>query len=139
MARHKPRPPNSTQPINLALQNAHVQRRFSNFSCRIKSGCATWRGPLQPRSVSPVYQIEIRYKHKKIPNVKVLSPPLASDVPHLYSDRSLCLYWPKEWWWQQDKLIADIIIPWAASWLYYYELWLDTGKWLGPSSHDNPK
>lgn len=139
MARRKSRIPNSPQPINLALQNTHVQKRFSNFSCRIKRGCATWRGTLQPRSISPIYQIEIRYKQKQIPKVKVVSPPLASDAPHLYPDRSLCLYWPKEWWWQQDKLIADIIIPWAASWLYHYELWLDTGEWLGPSSHDSPK
>jgi len=32
-------------------------------------------------------------------------------------------------------LIATTILPWTALWLYYYELWLDTGKWLGPSSH----
>jgi hypothetical protein len=32
-------------------------------------------------------------------------------------------------------LIATTLIPWTALWLYYYELWLDTGKWLGPSSH----
>lgn len=32
-------------------------------------------------------------------------------------------------------LIAKTILPWTALWLYYYELWLDTGKWLGPSSH----
>ena len=139
MARRKPRPPKSPQPINLALQDTHVQRRFPTFSCRIKRGCATWRGSLQPRSVSPIYQVEIRYKQKQIPKVNVFSPTLASNAPHLYSDRSLCLYWPKEWWWQQDKLIADIIIPWAASWLYYYELWLDTNEWLGPSSHDSPK
>ena len=35
-----------------------------------------------------------------------------------------------------DQLIANTIIPWTGSWLFFYELWLDTGKWLGPSSHD---
>jgi len=139
MAKRRFRPPSSPKPLNLALQRAYVQRRFPSFTCRIKRGCAIFRGHLQPRSVSPVYQIEIRYKQKQIPKVKVISPPLAPDAPHLYSDGTLCLYWPKEWMWQQNKLVAEFILPWTASWLYYYELWLDTGKWLGPSSHDSPK
>lgn len=139
MARRNPSAPRSPKPINLALQDVHVQRRFSTFSCRIKRGCATWRGHLQPRAVSPIYQIEIQYKQKQIPKVKVISPELVPNAPHLYADKSLCLYWPKEWRWRQDRLIAEIIIPWAASWLYFYELWLDTGKWLGTSSHDGSK
>ena len=56
-----------------------------------------------------------------------------------YPDGSLCLYWPHEWWWRSDCIIAETIIPWTASWLYFYELWLDTGEWLGPSSHSAPK
>lgn len=139
MAKRKSRLPNSKRPINLALQNAHVQRQFSNFSCRLKRQRATWRGSLQPRSTSPVYQVEIRYQQRQIPKAKVLSPPLAPNAPHLYGDGTLCLYWPEEWRWQQDKLVADVIIPWTALWLYYYELWLDTGRWLGPSSHDSSK
>jgi hypothetical protein len=86
--------------------------------------------------MSPIYQIEVEYKLKKVPIVKIVNPPLASKAPHLYRDGYLCLYWPKVWMWQQDDLVAETIIPWAASWLYYYELWLDTGNWLGPSSHN---
>ncbi len=59
--------------------------------------------------------------------------------PHLYADGSLCLYWPKEWRWSRKAIIAETILPWAANWLLYYELWLDTGEWLGPSSHDPHK
>ena len=29
-------------------------------------------------------------------------------------------------------LIARYIVPWAAAWLYFYEVWLDLGVWLGP-------
>ncbi|MBE7550353.1 MAG: hypothetical protein HS126_04655 [Anaerolineales bacterium] len=139
MAKRKSRLPKQSRSINLIVQNIHVQHRFSGFSCHISRGCAVWRGFLQPQSISPVYQIEIEYKLKQIPKVKVISPPLAPNAKHLYPDGSLCLYWPKEWWWRQDNLIAEIIIPWAASWLYHYELWLDTGKWLGPSSHDSQR
>lgn len=136
MAKRKTKLPRQARIFNLAVQNIHIQRRFPGFTCRISKGCATWRGYLQPQSISPVYQVEIKYKLKQIPKVKVISPPLAHNAPHLYNDRSLCLYWPKEWWWQQNDLIAEIIIPWTLSWLYFYELWLDTSKWLGPSSHD---
>jgi len=137
MAKRKSKLPKRARAVNLVVQNINIQLRFPGFSCRINKGCAVWKGELQPQSISPVYQVEIKYKLKQIPKVKVISPHLAHSSPHLYKDRILCLYWPKEWWWQQDDLIAEIIIPWAASWLYHYELWLDTGKWLGPSSHEN--
>ena len=139
MAKHKPKQPKLSQRINLALQNRYVQQRFPDFSCHINNGRAVWYGYLQPRTISSVYKVKIEYNPRLLPKVKVLFPKLASKTPHLYCDKSLCLYWPKEWRWQPDTLIADAIIPWTASWLYYYELWLDTDKWLGPSSHDDPK
>ena len=137
MAKRKYRGPRGERPISLAIQNAHVQHRFSNFVCQLRNGKARWRGTLQPRLASPSYHIEIRYWLMDIPRVRVLAPPIASHAPHLYKDGSLCLYWPAEWRWHQHTLIAETIIPWTAAWLYYYELWLDTGKWLGPSSHDH--
>ena len=33
-------------------------------------------------------------------------------------------------------LIADTIVHWAIEWLYYYENWAYTGKWLG-GGHGN--
>lgn len=119
----------------MAIQNLHVRRLFPGFSCSINNGVAIWNGSLQPRFTSPGYIVEIRYKLKQIPKVWILSPPLEPGAVHLYSEKNLCLYWPKEWKWQPDQLIGKTIIPWTASWLYYYELWLDTGEWLGPSSH----
>ncbi len=136
MARTKPNIPRKVRPLNLAMQATHIRHRFPQFACRIQQGCAIWRGALQPRLTSPLYQVEISYKQKKLPKVRVISPPLAANAPHLYSDGTLCLYWPKEWRWQPDTLIAETILPWTASWLYYYELWLDTDQWLAPSSHD---
>jgi hypothetical protein len=67
--------------------------------------------------------------------VRVLAPKLVDRAPHLYPDGSLCLYWPKEWRWAPFEAIGETLLPWAALWLYYYEIWVDTGAWLGPSSH----
>jgi len=136
MAKRKCTIPRSVQSISLTWQDAHIRHRFSDFSVRRYKGEIVWGGGLQPNLTSPIYQIEIRYRLREVPKVRVIAPPLAPKAPHLYSNGTLCLYWPKEWRWRQDQLIADTIIPWAATWLYYYELWLDTDKWLGPSSHD---
>lgn len=94
-----------------------------------------WRGTLQPRESAPAYRILLCYKMGHAPKVWVTWPKLAPDAPHLYSGEHLCLYWPKEWVWQPDELIARTVLPWTALWLYYYELWLDSGEWHGPSSH----
>jgi hypothetical protein len=124
------------QILNLTIQALHIQRRFPGFSYSIRNGLGLYRGFLQPRFTSPRYMIEVQYRLKEIPKVWVLSPPLHPQAVHLYEEKNLCLYWPQEWRWTGDQIIAETIIPWTGSWLYFYELWLDTGKWLGPSSHD---
>ena len=126
------------RPLNLGIQDAHIRRRFPGFIKTPRGGFGVWSGPIQPQPVSPVYMVQIVYHLKKHPRVYVIKPQLVRGAPHLYKDRSLCLYWPPEWDWSPDCLIANTIIPWTASWLLFYELWLDTGKWLGPSSHQKP-
>lgn len=121
--------------MNLALQDLHIQRQFPGFIYRRERGGAVWRGTLQPRSFSQQYRIAVRYKLSCSPTVEVISPALLPKAPHLWRDRTLCLYYPRESPWKRDMLIATTILPWTALWLYYYELWSDTGKWLGPSSH----
>ena len=132
-----PRIPRSIGHVSFALQSFHIQNAFPQFSGKIHRGRANWCGSLQPSLSSPVYYVKIIYQQMGVPKVHVTSPALAPGAPHMYpEDSSLCLYWPDEWRWRPDKLIADTILPWTASWLYYYELWLDTDRWLGPSSHD---
>lgn len=125
-----------THILNLANQGLRINDKFPSFSYNITNGTLTAIGHLQPRFTSPQYLVKIVYKLKDIPKVWVISPTLHPKAVHLYADKHLCLYWPKEWVWKGDQTIADTIIPWTGSWLFFYELWLDTGKWLGPSSHD---
>ncbi len=122
--------------VTLALQHLHIGHRFPSFVFRREDGGGVWCGTLQPRECSPAYGILLRYKMSHPPKVWVTWPKLAPSAPHLYSGEQLCLYWPKEWIWRPDELIATTVLPWTALWLYYYELWLDSGEWLGPSSHD---
>lgn len=125
--------PEST--TDLGLQTLHILHCFPGFTCRREHGLSVWRGVLQPRPLSQKYRVAITYSFHSLPTVRVVAPSLHLKAPHLYKDKSLCLYYPKETPWKRDMLIAATILPWTALWLYYYELWLDTGKWLGTSSH----
>jgi hypothetical protein len=108
---------------------------FPGFaSCMTRSGGLDWRGVLQPTPDSPSYLVRLLNEPGRAPAVFVLSPSIQRDAPHRYSDGTLCLYWPKEWRWSASESLALTIVPWTALWLYYYELWLVTGDWLGPSS-----
>jgi hypothetical protein len=123
---------------NVPLQQMHMAHRFPAFTRRTMPGATEWRGTLQPRDTSPAYKVAVKVRHTvdAVPQVRVLRPALAPNAPHLYGDGTLCLYWPEEWHWRHDALIAETILPWAVLWLFHYELWLDCGEWLGPSSHD---
>ena len=118
-------------------QVAEVKTTFPGLERSFgRDKAVTWEGDLQPTPDSPRYRLRVEYHLGGPPRVVVLSPPLRPGAPHLYDDGSLCLYWPGEWLWRtSDKSIAKTVIPWAAFWLFYYELWSVTGEWLGPSSH----
>jgi hypothetical protein len=122
--------------VPIAVQDGHIRHYFETFR-RVRGkdrAEVVWLGMLQPTRESPKYQVEIRYKVGSIPRVWVRSPTLKRDPPHQYADKSLCLYTPWEWRWRDSELIAATILPWAATWLYYYELWLDRDEWLGPET-----
>jgi hypothetical protein len=74
------------------------------------------------------------------PAVTVVNPSLerrpdAPTLPHTYGDTELCLYFPGEW--HPWMLIAYTTVPWCSEWLFYYELWLATGDWLGGGHEPN--
>ena len=62
-------------------------------------------------------------------------------LPHVYFDNDniyaspLCLFDPVAKEWDHSKSIALTTIPWAAEWLFFYEIWLATGKWKGGGRH----
>jgi hypothetical protein len=53
----------------------------------------------------------------------------------MYDQERLCLYRPHRREWTPAMMIANTIIPWISEWLYFYELWLVTGEWLGGGEH----
>jgi hypothetical protein len=114
-----------------------MRKHFPQFRFQLRhNGGMIWRGRLQPTPESPSYHIRIEHDLNLVPRVFVEKPELPASARnlHRYSDGSLCLFWPEEWQWSEKESLAATIVCWAALWLYYFEMWLVFGEWLGPSS-----
>ena len=101
-----------------------------------KPSCLIAEGNVTPSVLAETYLLRIEYAANRTPKVSVKSPllvPLTSGekIPHMYCQSQLCLFLPGSGEWSSDMFIADTIVPWAALWLHYYELWHATGEWLG--------
>jgi hypothetical protein len=97
---------------------------------------SAWYGTLRPTHESPEYRVKLEYRLGKASKVWVLSPKVHPKAPHRYSDRSLCLYHPRDGAWRPSLFLADTIVSWTAEWLFYYEVWLEDpkGRWFGPEA-----
>lgn len=102
-----------------------------------------WEGYLIPKPFSPQYKVRIEYSLGKRPKVYVIEPkkldvhPDDPKLPHVWNHdkQHICIYFPDGMEWNESKLLAQTIAPWASEWLYFYEIWLETGKWKGGGTH----
>jgi hypothetical protein len=99
----------------------------------VRRNTLRWNGTLQPSAVSPAYRVSLVYRLTGPPLVHVLDPPLdpghRDALPHVYEDDRLCLVTPGEW--NGTMQIAKTVLPWAAEWLFHYEAWRTTDRWVG--------
>jgi len=126
MVMSKPPKPN---PLTIGVQVFWMRQMFPGF--RFSRRTSSWVGTLKPSDDSPEYLIRVFYKLSDIPRVNVIRPFIHEDAPHRFEDGSLCLYYFDDGSWKRDKSIARTILPWTAEWLWFYEIWLATGEWLG--------
>lgn len=96
----------------------------------------TAEGVIRPGPLNDAYRVQIRYAVGEPPEVRVLAPALVcregeTKIPHMYNQERLCLYLPGAGQWSGEMSLGHAIVPWAALWLYFYELWHATGEWLG--------
>ena len=130
-----------------AIQQYNILRHeFPESSGSVRCGTMTWFGEFMPSALSDTYRLKITYTTGKPPKVYIVSPkplPLAEGakrLPHTYSysngKQQLCLFLPKAGEWNSSMFIATTIVHWAVQWMYYYEIWVTTGKWMG-GGHGN--
>ena len=124
-------------PLAVSAQIARMHNLYPGLQkVSWRLGVVVWEGEFRPTDVSATYRIRISYRLRSAPRVRVVAPRLrrnrkAERIPHRYADGSLCLYYPEYGEWSSSMFIAETIVPWAALWLYHYEVWHTTDKWLG--------
>ena len=110
------------------------------------SGSLSFRGMIwnyrtRPTILSREYSIQISYHGGDPPKVLVKEPDLSllaegRPLPHVYRDPTrLCLYLPGSNEWDNTMRIDQTFVPWTASWLYYFEDWLESSDWKGGGVH----
>lgn len=120
--------------VNLELQQLTLRTTLTGAVSRVRRGRLTCTFRLQPSAASGTYTLRLEYRHRRRPRVWVIDPQLtlhpgATRVPHVFGEGDLCLWYPGEW--TDDMLLAHTVVPWAADWLFHYEIWLATGTWTG--------
>ncbi len=124
--------------VPLLSQKKLLEKYYPNAIVKQNKESLSWVGQLKPTPLSQNYTISVQVKGNKI-EVFVVNPKKLKlyknkkQLPHVYSTskQRLCLFFPNGKEWNRSHLISETIIPWASEWLYYYELWLITGEWLG--------
>ncbi len=114
-----------------------MKSKHPQFKHTQHRGSLVFTGDLFIKPELPIYNVSIEYNGDSQPKVKINSPALVEHPPHVYSDKSICLYHPNNFKWSATKLIAKEIVHWTIAWIYFYEYWLQTGKWIGPEAAHN--
>lgn len=129
--------------ITLPVQRINLKSNFPDSRSSIKRNELKWVGEITPTILSRTYTVQIIFKLSKSPKIRILKPvlniPEGEELPHVYYDGSLCLYYPKWKEWDSTMLLVDTIVPWISEWLFHYEIWLSTGKWCGGGKHTDRK
>jgi hypothetical protein len=133
------------QRLTAALQMLGMMERFPALRL-VSRNPLIWRGPVIPIEGGRAFTLEVRFALPTgVPSVRVIGPKLEAEPttgrpPHTFADGTLCLYHTSDFTWTGDRFIAETIVPWACEWCLFYEVWVSTGKWLGPAyPHSTPK
>jgi hypothetical protein len=130
------RPPSQAKALTLAQQEALLRSRYPGGRVSRAPGSLTWLGKLKPTESSSTYEVLIDHRPPRPPLVYVVRPRLevraGEPLPHVYPLNTLCLYLGEEW--SRVNPLTDLV-GWAVEWLFFYEVWLATGMWLGGGLH----
>lgn len=127
-------------------QAAWLARHWPSFTAAPGHGVARCRGTLQPLPNGTVYKVCIEFKGNTWPKAWVVTPLLTRRepsvrIPHTYDDVTVpggcypCLWLPIAHELALEEAVHEKIVPWLAEWLFHYEMWRVTGKWLGGGEH----
>jgi hypothetical protein len=114
------------------LHKIEIEKKFSFLKCRIENDTLICRGEFKPNEKS--YNVRIEFRAGLSPQVYVLNPTIEPNADiHIYSEGSLCLFYPGDLKWKDKTSIAENTIPWIFEWILFCELYLLSGIWEGES------
>ena len=127
-------------PVPIPVQARYLAEEFPNGEVKSQSlRRLKWEMNIVPTPNSSSYRIRIDYTIGASPKIYVVEPAELKKaqgeilLPHVFDTekQQLCLFYGRIGEWNSSMLLSRTIVPWAAEWLYYYELWVITGEWLG--------
>lgn len=122
--------------ITTSIQLTKILKDYKNIvSHRLEKNELYVVLKIKPTQLSKEYKVRLKYRIGKRPVIQVDDIKDDVKLPHTYFNNELCLYYPKNKDWTKYDYIANKIIPWISEWLYFYEVWLVTDKWLGGGIH----
>ncbi len=119
---------------SLLIEKQLLIKHYDFLTVDVKRDVLACTGKCRPSSLSREYTYKVEYRVNAPPKVYVLHPEISyhQDI-HMYpQDNSLCLYYPKDYDWNDLSKLYDTIVPWIHEWFVFYELYLLKGKWLHP-------
>ncbi|MEO8403289.1 MAG: hypothetical protein ABI480_01785 [Chitinophagaceae bacterium] len=121
-------------------QAARIKVKYPQYKVTTTTSSIVITGSLQPTARSVMYDFRIEYHLYQLPIITIAEGQLVrnakdENIPHMYEQKSLCLFRPKYRQFTMATLIGDTIIPWTSLWLFHYESWHITGKWHGGGEH----
>jgi hypothetical protein len=127
--------------LTLAQQLYAMQSKFPQLVANYRrQRWVVWTGPWRSSELSDFYTLRVAYEQGLRPKISIVAPVLAlapghTKLPHVYAagQHDICVHRPEQW--NRTMLIAETIMPWISQWLYFYETWVVTGKWLGKGTH----
>lgn len=131
--------------MSIPAQVASMEKDWPQFKVRSQTDdIVVWRGTMEAEHQT--FTVEIKFAQGDIfPLVSVLRPALRQrpdfqdgPLPHVYwrDDKPfLCLFDPAQNEWSASMAISRTTVPWISEWLYFFEIWSLTGKWLGGGRH----
>ncbi|HEX7356286.1 MAG TPA: hypothetical protein VF270_01100 [Ignavibacteriaceae bacterium] len=118
----------------LRVEKHLLEKYYDHLTVNIRNRVLIAYGNCKPSKESITYTFKLKFTPGNAPAVYVTDPQITyDDEIHMYStDNRLCLYYPKDYSWNDKSHLFNTIVPWTHEWFLFYELYQVTGKWLHP-------
>ena len=120
----------------LQVEKSLVEQHFDWLSLKVKGEFLYGEANISPEGCRDNYQIQVYYspffwseKDKRYERIYIKKPNIKFNPrTHMYSDRSLCLYYPHDY---VHYIPLFKCLTWTSEWLVKYEYFKQKGVWIG--------